>query len=454
MEDFSLPIGQDQYDFSDADISDSSYSMGHKAAIPLNSSSPQKVFPQKRSIFTPRTAKLHESSPERFPQNRVFSHSGSPLKHRKDSFQDLSMNANIQNFVNQKVPQMKSSNIDLIDDIDLLVKETHRAINHIPKSIVGDEFEEYQRSLTGTIQKLTQRCQDLAVENDQLKSNDNKIIINELNSKITSLSKSNQMYKEEVAKQSDEFMKMLNENNELKHKNELLRTKLEKYRNLCKSSRPEVIQTYKKNERSSEIPQKEELLRVYNEMAAIMKRDRKVKRDINYKEEPVNLMSDTEDTESPDLLKKFQDILEQHKKLNSKTERPVESPVVPAAQYESNSLNLIIQKNNELMEKLLRVVEQKSEIPVSADINNKAEAQTTSTPKQQDVVLKCYLCFQNLHEHNGSAGVYEGKEKSIRRKCERCSRTASERTSSAESNSKFRSISPRIDLMGEYKWSI
>lgn len=425
----------------------------------LRMSSPIKVKQTPRkTLFTPRLPKSSIYSPEK-ERNPYDTNTRSPLRNNMNSVSDISMNQDLQNFMNKSVLGFEDKDED---KTELLIKETHKAINAIPKSVLENkDMEEYQKLITASIQKLAGKCESLSIENEALKNNDDKVIIQQLQHKINTLTKSNDMFKQEVSKQSDEFMSMLNENNDLKRENELLRTKLIKYKNLYETKekhRDNVNSKNKKKEVRNDSVNANKLIQLYNEMAEILDKDKKSSNKPlkqSYNQDTTEIQQQQDDFD-PDLLKKFENIIKENKVQDSQPPQSENS--------QEDIINKALLKNNKLYEKLIHVLDSKQKNETT--IQETSPAHKEESNEKQDVVLQCYLCCQNLHNNHGttnevrsnpsSAGSNGGSD---RRKCERCSSVSSKNSKRYQNYNNADHIQRNtsgfgIDLMGEYKWTI
>lgn len=466
---------KDSVGFNDEDISlYSEDSIFKENFAQLRMSSPLKKQTPRKTLFTPRLPKTSTYSPAK-ERNFHESNNKSPLRNNMNSVSDMSMNQDLQNFIGKSVLDFA---IKEDDKTELLIEETHKAINSIPKSVLGNkDIDDYQKLISNSIEKLAAKCEALSVENESLKNNDDKVIIQQLQHKINALNKTNDMYKQEVTKQSDEFMRMLNENNDLKRENELLRTKLVKYKNLYEAKervrekvdiRFETTKPPRQKESQKQPKKANKLIQLYNEMAEILEKEKKRSgaQIIQDKEEEqndeegevtTNLEFESEKLKS-DLLKQFENI------VREKTTHTINNPQTENG-YEED-INKILLNNNKLYEKLINVLEfkQKHETIES----ERSPAHKEESKEKQDVVLKCYLCCQKLHTSHESSNESKPESQPTssgsndvnqRRKCERCTNISSK---SSKHNHNYNNIEHiqrntsgfGIDLMGEYKWTI
>lgn len=427
--------------------------------------SPQKPTPSTKKprnpLFTPRRPKDMNSGYS--PARARFESSSK----RNANISDISMDRNIENFINKTVLDLDP---DLeTDKTDLLIRETHNLINDVPSSIMATkEGEEYQKTISILINKLVRKCESLTVENDRLKSNDQKPVIDQLKSRVEALTKSNELHKNDLQEQNEDFLKMLNESNSLKHENELLRSKLIKYKNLYEAKQsPPTTRPSSKGTKSATTNQQpkprkagkmSQLIQLYNEMATILNKEKKSNAYMYY-EEPESESEpepepevESESEDMPRLLKQFEKI------VNRKSPEPGSK---------SDDYKQILQTNNQLYEKLLQVLTSSGtkdlQGPESHPLETAPQTGPTATPqepprtnlapsladsgtnktpdKEKNIVLQCYLCCENLHNGKPVTSPTDGN-----RKCERCS-TVSSKPPMADFNH-------TIDLMGEYKWTL
>lgn len=278
------------------------------------------------------------------------------------------------------------------DDEDLLVRETHKLISEVPQDASVD-----------MLKKLLSRIEDLTNENNVLKesleaNNNNqdfeqKKELNIMTDRIKNLEVKNEILTKDLDIVNNDYMKNLNELNSLKSKNELLRTKLIKYKNLYEQVKGGEVKQPRENQKDIN-----KLIKMYNEMAGLLNKERKSFKD------PVDTYQHVKEIpkETPqahiinDLYDKFQ-------ALSEKVEHVVSLNSAPRAKTNS-APNLAPE--------------------VSSTIK-------TTTPEVKDVILNCYVCCKDQEKSTSPP--------STKRKCARCSGENEEH---------------RIDLMGEYKWSL
>lgn len=373
-------------------------------------------------------------------------------------------------------------------EFDKEIQKTHKLISEIPNNNI-------QLELNNTIDKFNQRITELENElqrnQNQRKHQPKDIrpqeinkpkeqlkVINQLQDKIGSLELKNQILTKDLSSMKEDCIKYVNENNELKHSNELLRSKLIKYKNLyekSKSTASKPTSKFTNDIKNTKLGNTENLIRMYNEMARLLNKDTKKHPDKSEEDEEEE---EEDNVGRSSLLEEFQKIIEQKAKENE------EDQVKEKQNAKVKEIKRHIkdkEENKELLNKIIEILTTNSAPgwqridpqghplqeytpiekgfqapPISTEVRAQPIKQAGPTMTQgepqepqtsqsniaasgskQDVVLKCYLCCD--HNHNGSIPT------TTKKKCPRCSSV-----SSAAADPPL----PTLDLMGEYKWSL
>lgn len=412
---------------------------------PIKSSTNKvSTSPMKNPLFTPRNPRSSKKPINSQMTSAGMTNGSSPLRSKLNkTSSDISMDRNIHGFINKTLQEL-GPELDN-DKTDLLIRETHNVINEVPSSILNSkEGEEYQQMISTSLHKLIRKCESLSAENEKLKSNNHETIIEQLQSRINGLIKSNELHKQDLLQQNDDFLKLLNENNGLKHENGLLRAKLMKYKNLYESKLQlptgfDKVKTRKTNPKVNSKQKHQKLVLLYNEMADILNKEKKTSKYWGQEEEldlePELSEEDENDEDFPNaarLLKQFEKILprrvsprQDHDELYEKIKGLMEG----------------VMQSNETKGKDVKDIKSKDIKPKDKQDKDKEISDTNekaSTSSNQDIVLKCYLCCKDIHNQP----VEQAK-----RKCERCSTASSGKAQEAELNH-------ALELMGEYKWTL
>ncbi|CAH6719614.1 hypothetical protein CLIB1444_02S12618 [[Candida] jaroonii] len=332
------------------------------------------------SIYSDDSIFKENISPLRSPTKNIFrTPKRSPLKKTSTPFKNI----------------LTPGGLSFTPNDDLLVRETHKLISEVPQDASVD-----------VLKKLLSRIEQLSNENNILKESletqnnnqgyEQKKELNIMTDKIKNLEVKNEILTKDLEIVNNDYMKNLNELNSLKSKNELLRTKLIKYKNLYEQVKGGEIKPQTKE--SSNEKDINKLIKMYNEMAGLLNKERKSFRDpIEQTPEIPKQVSQTEILN--DLYEKFQ-------ALSDRVEHVAMSNPAPTSEINSapNSASAPAKQPNPI---------------------------TTTTPEVKDVILNCYVCCKD--------GEKTTSPPTTKRKCARCSGDNEDH---------------RIDLMGEYKWSL
>lgn len=242
------------YSDEDSIFNSPSIELGRSAVKNTKNSSPFKKFGTGRSSSLSPSKKVRNDYQDHLHRMRGNSNTGSPLKRNNydlseyNDFDDikgmsglnidsLSGSDNTMDKEIQRILDMSSLKLpELQDDqgkdkTELLIKETHKLINTVPASITSSkEGEAYQKMLTTSINKLIKQVESMKrdLENRDNEAKSHRIQLSNLEMKMGLYQRENNDLKKELNQVKKRSVIPQNESRE----NDLLRTKLIKYRNL------------------------------------------------------------------------------------------------------------------------------------------------------------------------------------------------------------------------------
>lgn len=242
------------YSDEDSIFNSPSIELGRSAVKNAKGSSPFKRFDMGRSSSLSPSKKVRNDYQDHLHRMRGTSNTGSPLKRNNydlseyndfDSIKGISglnidslsgsdstMDKEIQRILDMsslKLPELQDDHGK--DKTELLIKETHKLINTVPDSITSSkEGEAYQKLLTTSINKLIKQVEtmkrDLDKRDSEVKSS--RIQLSNLEMKMGLYQRENNDLKKELNQAKRRSVTPQTDTRE----NDLLRTKLIKYRNL------------------------------------------------------------------------------------------------------------------------------------------------------------------------------------------------------------------------------
>lgn len=242
------------YSDEDSIFNSPSIELGRSAVRNTKNSSPFKKFGMGRSSSLSPSKKVRNDYQDHLHRMRGNNNTGSPLKRNNyelseyNDFDDikgmsglnidsLSGSDNTMDKEIQRILDMSSLKLpELQDDqgkdkTELLIKETHKLINTVPPSITSSkEGEAYQKMLTTSINKLIKQVESMKrdLENRDNEAKNHRIQLSNLEMKMGLYQRENSDLKKELNQVKKRSVTPQNESRE----NDLLRTKLIKYRNL------------------------------------------------------------------------------------------------------------------------------------------------------------------------------------------------------------------------------
>ncbi|CUM57029.1 uncharacterized protein AC631_03692 [Debaryomyces fabryi] len=238
-----------------------SIELGRSAVKNAKGSSPFKRFDMGRSNSLSPSKKVRNDYQDHLHRMRGTSNTGSPLKRNNydlseyNDFDDIkgmsglnidslsgsdsTMDKEIQRILDMsslKLPKLQDDHGK--DKTELLIKETHKLISTVPASITSSkEGEAYQKMLTTSINKLIKQVETMKRDVDKKDSDakSNRIQLSNLEMKMGLYQRENSDLKKELNQAKRRSVTPQNDTRE----NDLLRTKLIKYRNLYTESERE-----------------------------------------------------------------------------------------------------------------------------------------------------------------------------------------------------------------------
>ena len=344
--------------------------------------------------------------------------------------------------MNKEVDDISNHEGIKLQKTELLLKETHNLINNIPISLETKQSENYSNLLQESLKKLVKKFELVAIENENLKNSGDKLSIQHLKTRIQNLNKTNDSYKHELNNLTEDYTKVLNDNNDLKNKNDLLRTKLIKYKELYEEEKRNTKPTTNDKIQKSHIDDllksqgqegqsidNEHLLNLYNALGLVLNQQTKpslVNADHPKKKEEGS-------SQSPDrkqaLFEQFENILKNRKYDNG-------NQVEKNVNIENDALKTSIVSTSHAP-------------PPTSSISD----ESTKSNRDKEVIVKCYVCCPQTadhhnHQHNQEvpANATSHLGSNIGLTCQRCHTVSSQNHDRKNSHT--------LDLMGEYKWSL
>lgn len=243
------------YSDEDSIFNSPSIEIGRSVARSTNIPSPFKKSAMDRNPSLSPSKKIRNDYQDHLHKMRGSSSSGSPLKrHTYDlseyndfddikgmsglnmdsvNVSDSTMDKEIQRILDMsslKLPEVRDDDHER-DRTKLLIKETHKLINTLPSSITSSkEGEACQKILTTSINKLVKQVEsmkrELDMKDDEVKTS--RIQVSNIEMKMGLCQRENSELKKEISQLKRRSAVLPKDS----RKNELLRTKLIKYRNL------------------------------------------------------------------------------------------------------------------------------------------------------------------------------------------------------------------------------
>ncbi|CUM57618.1 unnamed protein product [Debaryomyces tyrocola] len=242
------------YSDEDSIFNSPSIELGRSAVKNTKNSSPFKKFGMGRSSSLSPSKKVRNDYQDHLHRMRGNSNTGSPLKRNNydlsenNDFDDIkgmselnidslsgsdnTMDREIQRILDMsslKLPELQGDHGK--DRTELLIKETHKLINTVPASITSSkEGEAYQKMLTTSLNKLIKQVESMKrdLENRDNEAKNHRTQLSNLEMKVGLYQRENSDLKKELSQVKKRSVTPQNDSRE----NDLLRTKLIKYRNL------------------------------------------------------------------------------------------------------------------------------------------------------------------------------------------------------------------------------